>query len=114
MTTALRLFPLYAKLSTLELFRIPAYAIPTVLSPLMVYAFFGLPYSRGPEAGRFLMASYSAFAVIGVALFQFGVGTANERTSSWEGYLRTLAAPIALKFAARIASALAFASWRPP
>jgi ABC-2 type transport system permease protein len=110
MTNALPLYALHVRSAVVQLLRIPAFAIPTLLSPLMIYSFFGLPYSKSEIAARFLIASYAAFAVIGVALFQFGVGIASERTSSWEIYMRTLAVPVAVRFLARITSALLFAT----
>ena len=54
------------------------------------------------------MASYAAFAVLGVAFFQFGVGIAAERASPWQTFLRILPVSPAARFAARIVSALAF------
>jgi ABC-2 type transport system permease protein len=74
----------------------------------MLYAFFGLGYSTS-EYGKYILASYAAFAVIGVALFQFGIGIATERTSPWESFMRTLPIPTSARFIARMASALVFA-----
>lgn len=50
-----------------------------------------------------------AFAIIGVTLFQFGVGMAVDRALPWERYVRTLPTPIALRFGARIVVAALFA-----
>jgi ABC-2 type transport system permease protein len=52
--------------------------------------------------------SYVAFAIIGVTLFQFGVGIANERGRPWERYLRTLPVSTIDRFAGRIICALVF------
>jgi ABC-2 type transport system permease protein len=54
------------------------------------------------------MCSYAAFSLVGVTLFQFGVGVANERGRPWERYLRTLPVSIGTRFCARIAVALVF------
>lgn len=94
--------------NTIELLRLPAYSIPTLVLPAMLYAFFALPYSNTPEIARIAVASYAAFAVIGVALFQFGVGIANDRISPWESYLRTLPIPASARLLARLLSALLF------
>jgi ABC-2 type transport system permease protein len=109
MTEILRFIWLDTRLNTVELARMPAYVIPTLLLPVMLYAFFGLPYSNGGNDAAVTLGSYAAFAVIGVALFQFGVGIAVDRASPWESYLRTLPIPSIARFASRIASALIFA-----
>jgi ABC-2 type transport system permease protein len=71
-----------------ELGRYPGYVVPTLLFPAMFFVFFGSS-ARGYVA-TLGMCSFAAFAVIGVAFFQFGVGIALERGSPWETLLRTL------------------------
>ncbi|HYW53396.1 MAG TPA: ABC transporter permease [Dongiaceae bacterium] len=108
-TNYVRLAWLDTRITTLELLRLPAYVIPTLVLPAMVYAFFGLGYASTPEYARLTVGSYAAFAVIGVALFQFGVGIASDRVSPWESYMRTLPIPGSARFLARLASAIVFA-----
>lgn len=96
--------------NTIELLRVPAYSLPTLALPTMLYLFFGLGYSRTQEMARYSLASYAAFAVIAVALFQFGVGLAIDRISPWERYVRTLPISNTVRFVAKIASAALFAS----
>jgi ABC-2 type transport system permease protein len=57
-----------------------------------------------------LLASFTTFAVFGVVFFQFGVGIAQSRETSWEGYLRTLPAGPAPRFVAQVLAALVFAA----
>lgn len=97
------------KAQTLELLRLPAYAIPTLMFPAMLFLFFGVPSAQDPVQAAVLTASYAAFAVLGVAFFQFGVGIAEGRRSAWEAFLRTLPVPPQVRFAARVLSALVFA-----
>lgn len=105
-----RLLALYTRIQWLELARMPAFAIPTLGFPPLFYTLFDLNYARShPSAAGFLMLGYVAFAIIGVTLFQFGVGIANERTTPWERYLRTLPAPVGVRFGSRIAVAGMFA-----
>ncbi len=92
-----------------ELLRTPAFVIPSVGFPAMFYSFFGLMYSRtSAQAADFTMCSFMAFALVGITLFQFGVGIATERGRPWERYLRTLPVSIATRFAARVCVALVF------
>jgi ABC-2 type transport system permease protein len=92
----------------LELLRIPGYVIPTLVFPAMFFALFSLPYAHDRASSDFATLSYIAFAIIGVTLFQFGVGIATERGRPWERYLRTLPMPLVTRFIARIAAALLF------
>jgi len=89
-----------------EVVRTPAFIVPTVGFPAMFYLLFGLPYARGAAAADFLVCSFVAFALVGVTLFQFGVGIASERGRPWERYLRTLPVSVGDRFAARILVAL--------
>jgi ABC-2 type transport system permease protein len=98
---------LHARAQTVELLRLPAYLVPTLGFPTMFYVFFAVPDASGVRANA-TMASFAGFAVLGVALFQFGVGIAAERASPWERYLRTLPAGAAARFGGRLISALAF------
>jgi ABC-2 type transport system permease protein len=104
----MRLVLLHARAMTLELARHPAYVVPTLLFPSVFFLFFGVP-----GAGRFAtveMAGFAGFAAIGVAFFQFGVGIAVERTTTWETYQRTLPVSVAARLAARVLSAAVFAT----
>jgi ABC-2 type transport system permease protein len=101
----------HARMQLLDLFRSPGYVVPTVGFPAMFFALLALPYARtSAGAADQLTLSYMAFAVIGVALYQFGAGIAAERGRPWERYLRTLPASTAERFAARILAAMVFAT----
>jgi ABC-2 type transport system permease protein len=103
----MRLVRAHARAELLELARYPSFSVPTLLFPALLFLFFGAPAEGGDEA--ILMVSYAAFGVLGVALFQFGVGIASERVSPWQVYLRTLPAPARARFAARLVAAAVFA-----
>jgi ABC-2 type transport system permease protein len=91
-----------------QLARHPSFLVPTLALPVAFYALFGL--SQTTANATVLMASFAAYAILGVAFFQFGVGIAIEREEPWEAYLRTLPASIAVRFAGRLGSALVFAA----
>jgi ABC-2 type transport system permease protein len=103
----MRLIRAHARAELLELLRYPSFSVPTLLFPALLFLFFGVPSEGSDEA--ILMVSYAAFGVLGVALFQFGVGVASERASPWQVYLRTLPAPAHVRFAARLVAAAVFA-----
>ena len=102
----MRLAWAHTRVATLELLRYPSFSIPTLLFPGVLFLLFGGRLSTVHADLR--MASYAAFAVLGVAFFQFGVGIAAERSSPWQLFLRILPAPPRVRFTARVVSALAF------
>lgn len=102
----MRLAYQHLRAETLELLRYPSFSVPTLLFPTMFFLFFVAPHSH--RRPNLFMASYAAFALLGVAFFQFGVGIAAERASPWQVFLRALPAAPAARFAARVAAALEF------
>jgi ABC-2 type transport system permease protein len=95
----------YVRTELTLLWRLPAYVIPTLSFPVLLYVFFGLPFASGGNAALAVMASYAAYGVVGVAVFQFGVNIANERGSSWERFLRLLPAPFGIRMVSRSVAA---------
>src|SRR5688572_6555193 len=79
----LRVYRTEAWQEFLKLIRVPIFAATTVALPLMFYVIFGITFA-GEQAGgvgmtTYMLATYGAFGVIGVALFGFGVSVAVER-----------------------------------
>jgi len=75
---------------SLELMRQPTYFVATVAFPSLFYIIFAIPESKDTASANMLLASFSCFAVFGVLFLQFGAGVAQERSTSWYHYLRTL------------------------
>lgn len=103
----MRLALLHARAGTVELLRVPAFAVPTIGFPSLFFLFFAVP-GFADEQPELATALFAGFAVLGVAFFQFGVGIAVERGTAWERYLRTLPLGPATRFAGRLLAALAF------
>jgi len=97
----------HARANVLQLARYPTFAIPTTVLPALFFVLFGLP-QRSHVPANILMASFTAFAVLGVTFFQFGVGVAIDREMPWETFLRTLALPTWVRFTARLLTAVVF------
>jgi len=91
----------------LNLVREPAYTLPTLLFPVMFYAFFGLVMVPGQAA--WLLCTFATFGAVGAALFSFGVGIATERAQGWLKLLRASPAPIAAVIAGKAIGAMLFA-----
>ncbi|HVC17790.1 MAG TPA: ABC transporter permease [Rhodanobacter sp.] len=76
-----------ARSECLRYLRNPGFILPMTLFSTVFYLMFGVLINHGnADAARYLLASYSAFGIIGPGLFGFGVSLAIER----DGGLLTL------------------------
>jgi ABC-2 type transport system permease protein len=105
-----RLAAVQIRASVLELMRYPSFSLPALLFPSAIFLVLARAYDQ-PADTR--MAGFAAVAILGVVFFQFGVGIAAERVSSWETFLRTLPVAARLRVGTRVASGLVFASAAP-
>ena len=102
------IYVLEARAQCLSLARTPAFAIPSLVFPLMFYVFFGVVMRFSPTTSTYLLATYGVFGLIGPALFGFGVGFATERDSGALLLKQTTPMPAAAYLLARVAAALVF------
>jgi ABC-2 type transport system permease protein len=94
-----------------QLCRSPGYLVPTLVFPAMLFSFFAIgPANRYPEAAAVLLASWSVYAALGIAFYQFGVGFAQQREMHWSTYLRTLPAGPAPRLMAQLLVAVIFSA----
>jgi ABC-2 type transport system permease protein len=89
------------------LLRQPAFWIPTVLFPAMLYAFFGAQSGGGLWAAN-AMASFTVYAALGVGFFQFGVDVARDRESPFATWQRSLPGSVVYQWVARVFASLIF------
>jgi ABC-2 type transport system permease protein len=107
--SSLALVRAHLRVGFLDLLRWPGYVVPTVIFPAMFFVLFDLPFARArADVANATTLAFIAFAVVGVTLYQFGVGIAQERGRPWERYLRTLPVSTPVRFVARIATAVLF------
>ncbi len=95
----------------LRLLRTPAFALPTLLFPLVFYVIFAivLPGNWASfDKSAYLLATYGVFGIMGPALFGFGVGLALERENGWLALKQVSPMPIGAYFFAKIAMSLVF------
>ena len=109
-----RIYALEAKYELFKMMRLPMYAIPTLAFPLMFYLLFGVAMGGSTTAGpvslaAYLLATYGAFGVMGIAFFGFGVGVAVERGQGWLLFKRATPMPTPAYFAGKLAMVLLFA-----
>ncbi len=114
----MRTYLLEIKYEFLKALRMPQYALPTILFPIVFYIFFGVVFGQrsvdsargGIRMAEYLIATYGAFGVIGASLFGFGVFVAVERGQGWVEVKRTTPMPIAAYFVAKLAMAMIFSA----
>lgn len=95
----------------LKALRAPEYIIPTLVLPVAFYCLFGivLPMGGGNNAS-YLLATYGVFAVMGPAVFGFGIAVATERERGWLELKRAAPIGAATYILAKIFATLVFAS----
>jgi ABC-2 type transport system permease protein len=100
------------KYEFLKLIRLPGYAIPVIVFPLMFYVIFGLAVGggRSAAASSYVIATMGAFGVIGASMFGLGVSVAGERGQGWLTVKRASPMPMASYFIAKILVAMLFSA----
>jgi len=88
--------------------RTPAFAVPSLLFPVLFYLLFGVMLGRG-NAPLYLLATYCVFGAMAPALFGFGVQLALDREGGLLTLKRALPLPTAAPLLARLALAVLFA-----
>lgn len=74
----------------LKAVRAPEYILPTLLFPVIFFTLFAIVLTNSSDYTMYLLATYGIFAVMGPALFGFGVGVAHERDRGWLALKRAL------------------------
>lgn len=105
-----KIYALEAKTEFLKFIRMPGFAIPALLFPIMFYVFFALIInpSNSASAATYLLATYGVFGIMGPALFSFGVNVAIEREQGWFSLKQLSPMPISAYIIARIYAAMCF------
>ena len=99
-----------ARYEVLRLWRSPSFSLPVLLFPPLFYLLFGEVFggNRDPQAARYLLAGYSVFGIMGVALFGFGVTVALDREQGLLVLKRAQPMPPGAYLAAKVGMALLF------
>jgi ABC-2 type transport system permease protein len=108
----LRAYAQEARAECLRYLRAPGFLLPTLLFPSVFYLMFGifLGHANGPDAPRFLLASYGTFGVMAPGLFGFGVSLALERDGGLLMLKRALPMPPGAYLAGKMVMAMLVAS----
>ncbi len=110
-----RLFGAYfteAKYECVRSLRMPGFAAPFLLLPVLLYLFFGVVLfgsSKEPNTALFIFIAFAVFGVMGPGMFGFGVFVATEREQGLLTLKRALPAPSGANLLAKMLMALLFA-----
>jgi ABC-2 type transport system permease protein len=111
----LRAYANEVKYESLRMLRSPAFAIPFLLLPVPVYLFFGVmlaapAIAKTPGIGTYLFSGFSAFAIMGPALFGVGCSLALERDAGFLKLKRAWPAPGGAYLVAKMTMSMVFAA----
>lgn len=115
--TAGRLWHAYlaeARYETVRMLRTPAFAIPFLGLPVVLYllfavVIFGPAVGKDPRTGAFVFTAFAVFGVMGPGIFGFGMVVATEREQGLLQLKRALPMPPAAYPLAKMLMALLFA-----
>lgn len=101
-----------ARYEFLNVWRTPAFSLPSLAFPVIFYIFFGLVFNMGGRSDNqamYLMGTYGTFGIMGPALFGFGAGLATDRDQGWLLLKQASPMPIAAYFFAKVMMSMLFA-----
>ncbi len=104
---------LHTRYQILEQTRVPMAVIGNIAFPAIAFLFFIVPQSAlrdVPEAATAAAVQLALVSVLSVCLFTFGLGTADERSTPWDPYLRTLCAGVLPRLGAKLITGMLFAA----
>ena len=103
-----------AKYETVRMLRTPAFAIPFLGLPVLLYLLFAVVIFGGAiqsdlQAGPFIFTAFAVFGMMGPGMFGFGMLIATEREQGLLKLKRALPMPPAAYLLAKMLMALMFA-----
>ena len=116
--TSARLFRAYlteARYETVRMLRMPAFAIPFLGLPALLYLLFGVvifgaAIRNDAQAGVFIFAAFALFGVMGPGIFGFGMAVASEREHGLLTYKRATPMPPPAYLLAKLIMSVMFAA----
>jgi ABC-2 type transport system permease protein len=99
------------RFEVVKMIRTPAFAIPTLMFPLMFYMLFGvfMGSMRGnAEMAQYTFAAYGVFGAMAPGLFGFGVSLAFDREQGLLTFRQAIPMPAGSNLLARMATAMIF------
>jgi len=111
----MRAYFIEAKYETVRMLRTPAFAIPFLGLPALLYLLFGVvifgaAIRNDSNAGLFIFAAFALFGVMGPGIFGFGMVVASEREHGLLTLKRALPMPPSAYLVAKLLMAMLFAA----
>jgi ABC-2 type transport system permease protein len=108
----LRAYWTEARYEVLRTLRTPAFLIPTIALPVMLYVFFGIVLQGGKANAQValqVLSGFTMFSVIGPGVFGLGIGFAMERQHGIVTLKRAQPMPFAANLIAKLFSSMSIA-----
>lgn len=94
----------------LKAVRAPEFLLPTLLMPVAFFSLFAIVLPGTNNNSAYLLATFGVFAVMGPAIFGFGVAVANERERGWLDLKRASPTSGLMYIGAKLVTTLVFAT----
>jgi ABC-2 type transport system permease protein len=112
-TRLLHAYWVEARYEVLRTLRTPAFLIPTIALPVMLYVFFGIVLHGDkptpPQIALQVLSGFTMFSVIGPGVFGLGIGFAMERQHGIVTLKRAQPMPFAANLIAKLFSSMSIA-----
>ena len=110
MSSIMKSFSLEAGAELLKALRAPEFIVPTLGMPVAFYVLFAIALPSNNDSAAYLLATFGVFAVMGPAVFGFGITVANERDKGWLSLKRAAPSRGFSYIGAKVCSTLLFSS----
>lgn len=110
MSIAVNAFLNEAGAEVLKSVRAPEFLLPTLVMPVAFYTLFAVILPGAGAQAAYMLATFGVFAVMGPAIFGFGVSVAAEREKGWLDLKRAAPAPAASYIGAKLSAILVFSA----
>ncbi|MEZ4871070.1 MAG: ABC transporter permease [Bdellovibrionales bacterium] len=97
------------KFNLMQYLRQPSYMVSTMIFPAIFFLMFAKENAKTAEMAQFLMGSFCRLCCTQCLFLQFGVGVAQERSSQWNSFIKTLPFHRYVSIASKVLTALTFA-----
>lgn len=108
MATAINAFLNEAGAEILKSVRAPEFLLPTLVMPVAFYTLFAVVLPGANQQAAYMLATFGVFAVMGPAIFGFGVAVATEREKGWLDLKRAAPSPVGSYIGAKLFATLIF------
>jgi ABC-2 type transport system permease protein len=108
-----RAYWMEARYESVRMLRTPAFSVPFLVLPVMLYLLFGVllygdALAKDPKGALFVFMGFATFGVMGPGMFGFGITVATEREQGLMQLKRALPMPAGASLVSKMAMSMLF------